>query len=58
VQAQIKNVMGSVIWSMNGELKEQGPHSETVTLDLPSGSYWLQLSTSVGIVYKQIHVVK
>jgi hypothetical protein len=58
VQAELKNVMGSAVWSTNGELKEAGPHSESVSLDLPSGTYWLQLSTSMGNVYKQIHVVK
>ncbi len=58
VQAELKNVMGSVVWSTNGELKQTGPHSETVALDLPSGTYWLQLSTSMGNVYRQINVIK
>lgn len=58
VQAELKNVMGSVVWSTNGELMHAGPHSEHVAIDLPTGTYWLQLSTSMGNVYKQIHVVK
>jgi hypothetical protein len=58
VQTELKNVMGRTVWSTNGELKPMGPHSENVTLDLPSGTYWLQLTTSMGTAYKQVHVVK
>jgi Zn-dependent metalloprotease len=58
VQAELKNVMGRTVWSTNGELKPMGPHSENVSLDLPNGTYWLQLSTSMGTAYKQVHVVK
>lgn len=58
VHAELKNVMGRAVWSTNGELKPIGQHSEQVTLDLPSGTYWLQLSTSMGTAYKQVHVVK
>lgn len=58
VQAELKNVMGSAVWSMNGELKTMGSYSESIPLDLPSGTYWLQLTTSLGTFYKQVHVVK
>ena len=58
VKAELKNVMGRTVWSTNGELKQMGAHSENVSVDLPSGTYWLQLSTSMGNAYKQVHVVK
>jgi hypothetical protein len=58
VKAELKNVMGSAVWSMDGELKTTGSYSESVALDLPSGTYYLQLTTSEGMYIKQVHVVK